>query len=161
MDQSMESDEYHWRETYYVLFRLSRRPSGVQVQRALRKLRNKIELKNLQSDDDGKFESLLIESPDDYAALEVSFETGDAVVEQAHELAKQLKGEADSRQLAQLVKADARLDVMHFEHVVADAASDDELDEMLDPGCLLMVVEALVELTDGIAVDPVSGDILP
>jgi hypothetical protein len=157
----MESDEYHWRETYYVLFRASQRPTGVQVQRALRKLRNKIEMQSLQCDDDGRFESLLIESPDDYAALEVSFEAGEAVVEQAHELAKQLKGEADSHQLAQLVKADARLDVMHFEHVVADGASDDDLDEMLDPGCLLMVVEALVELTDGIAVDPVSGAILP
>jgi HPt (histidine-containing phosphotransfer) domain-containing protein len=155
------SDDYHWRETYYVLFRSSRRPTTVQVQRALRRVRSKIELKDLQSDENGLFESLLIEAPEDYAALEISFEGGEAVIELAHELAKQLKGEASAQQLAQLVKADARLDVMHFEHIVPGDTSDEDLDEMLDPGCLFMVIEALVELTDGIAVDPASGAILP
>ena len=31
---------------------------------------------------------------------------------------------------------------------------------MLDPSCLLMVVDALVELTEGLPIDPASGQIL-
>lgn len=152
-------DEYRWRETYFILFPASARPSLTQVEGALGELSSRIELDRLTADDDGLFESLTLEAPDDHAALEVSYESGEAVVEQAVELAKQLQGEADAEQLAQLVKADARLDVMHFEHITG-SQFDDESEEMLDPSCLLMVVDALVNLTGGVAIDPAAGAIL-
>ena len=37
---------------------------------------------------------------------------------------------------------------------------DDEMGDMLDPSSLLMIVDALVGLTEGVAVDPASGAIL-
>ena len=76
------------------------------------------------------FESLLVQAPEDHSALEISYETGDAVIEQSAALAKQLKGEATAEQLKRLLRADARLDVMHFERVSADDefGDDDERD---------------------------------
>jgi len=153
-------DEYRWRETYFILFSTSARPTLTQVERVLGELSTRVELDRLAADEDGRFESLTLEAPDDYAALEVSYESGEAVVEQAVELAKQLQEEAEPAQLAQLLKADGRLDVMHFEHIMGNAYADDESEEMLDPSCLLMVVEALVALTGGVAIDPAAGAIL-
>ena len=75
------------------------------------------------------FESLLVQAPDDHSALEISYETGDAVIEQSAALAKQLRGEATADQLKRLLRADARLDVMHFERVNADEFVDDEDDD--------------------------------
>jgi hypothetical protein len=52
---------------------------------------------------------------------------------------------------------------LHFEHMTASEApaeSDDEFDEMLDPSALLIVLDALVELTGGVGVDPQSGTLL-
>jgi len=153
-------EEFHWRETYYIFFKQSARPMVTAVEHALGELSRRIQLENLVADDEGRFESVMIQSPDDYAALEVDYESGEAVIEQAAQLAKQLRSEADADGLRRLTSADARLDVMHFERVVT-TYDEEEAEEMLDPGCLLMVVEALVKLTGGIAIDPASGAILP
>ena len=109
------------------------------------------------------FESVLVQAPEDHAALEISYETGDAVIEQSAELAKQLKGDVTPDQLKRLLRADARLDVMHFERVSADSFADDDEEfatGALDPGSLLNVVEALAKLTHGLPIDPASGAIL-
>ena len=155
-------DEFHWRETYFILFDSRNRPTLTQVEGALGELNHHYELSRLTADEDGHFESVTISSKEDNAALEISFESGNAVIEQGTELAKQLKDEAGPDQLAELLRADARFDVMHFEHMQADADTDaDELDDMLDPSCLLSVVEVLVGLTQGVPIDPASGAILP
>ena len=49
---------------------------------------------------------------------------------------------------------------MHFEQLSADAADSDEPDEMFDPSALLIVLDHLIELTDGVAVDPQAGTLL-
>ncbi|MEX0938357.1 MAG: hypothetical protein WDZ59_10905 [Pirellulales bacterium] len=157
------AEEYQWRETYFILFSSSRRPTLAQVEDALSQLGGRVQLQNMVADDEGSFESLMLRSPEDYAALEISYETGDAVVAQRAELAKQLKDDAGAQTLQRLMRADSRLDVMHFERVTEDSlqsVDEDEFDEMLDPTCLLMAVEALTELTEGIAIDPASGEVL-
>jgi hypothetical protein len=109
------------------------------------------------------FESLLVQAPDDHSALEISYETGDAVIEQSAQLAKQLRGEASPDQLKRLLKADARLDVMHFERVSPESLDEDDDDweaNALDPSSLLNVVDALAKLTGGLPIDPASGAIL-
>ncbi len=159
-DDREEREEYEWRETYFILFRASKRPTLTQVERTVGELNDRLKLENLTADEDGRFESVMIHSPEDYAAIELSYESGEAVTEQATELAKQLKAEAESDDLAKLLVADARLDVMHFEKMVNGPYGDED-EEMLDPSSLLMVVEALVALTEGVAVDPASGAILP
>ena len=113
------------------------------------------------------FESLLVQAPQDNAALEISYERGEAVIEQSSELAKQLKDELGPKQLKLMLKSDARLDVMLFERVGADSfgsGGDDDDDEWetgsLDPSSLLNVVQALAKLTGGLPIDPASGAIL-
>ena len=43
---------------------------------------------------------------------------------------------------------------------MTDDEPEDEADEMLDPSALLIVLDALVELTGGVGVDPQSGTLL-
>jgi hypothetical protein len=160
-----EGDQLEWRDTYFILFQQSARPTLTQVEAAITDAARHITLENLEADEDGMFESLLVQAPDDHSALEISYERGDAVIEQSAALAKQLRGEATPEQLKKLLRADARLDVMHFERVSAvDSFDEDDEEyggEAVDPSSLLDVVEALAKLTKGLPIDPASGAILP
>jgi hypothetical protein len=165
MDVSND-DQLEWRDTYFIFFEQAARPTVTQVEAAITGASQRLKLENLEADTDGMFESVLVQAPQDNSALEISYETGDAVAAQSADLVKQLKGELDKKQLARMQRADARLDVMLFERVRADAwgADDDEEDDWetgsLDPSSLLNVVDALAKLTGGLPIDPASGAIL-
>jgi hypothetical protein len=116
------------------------------------------------ADKKGLLESLTILSPDDFAALDISYLAGDEVREEARELSKELvtpecRGEERAK-IERLKHCSGRFDVLHFENVSerSDPAGEDE--GMFDPSGLLIVLDALVALTDGIAVDPQSGAML-
>lgn len=183
-------DELLWLETYFIVLSHKRRPTLAQVERALLEADPRLRLENLAADDDGLFASVLVESPEDHAAVEVSYEASEAVIEQNLDWAKQLQKQLSPKQLERLVASDARLDVAHFERVPAGGASkraartddesrrdefagefddeefgDDDFDmeaamEVFDPTCLLTVVEALSRLTKGLTFDPASGEVL-
>lgn len=158
-------DQLEWRDTYFVLFQRADRPTLTQVEAAITESSQRLKLENLEADDDGMFESVLVQAPQDNAAVEISYETGEAVIEQSAELAKQLKDEASPKQLQQMLKADARLDIMLFERIRNEASESDgdEEDwetEALDPSSLLNVVGALAKLTGGLPIDPASGAVL-
>lgn len=156
---TFESDNFRWRETYFVLFDAGRRPSLQRVQQTIQRLKDHFELSQGCADDDGSFESLTVMAPDDYAALDVSYVEGEEVTEQVQQLIKDLKTSTlqpgDMEKLSRLPKCDARFDLMHFEQVL-----DGEEDEMLDPTALLLVMEALVKLTGGVGIDPQSGALM-
>jgi hypothetical protein len=156
-------EQLEWRDTYFILFQQSGRPTLTQVEAAITDATRHVSLQNLEANDDGLFESVLVQAPDDNSALEISYETGDAVIEQSAALAKQLRDEITPDQLKRLLRADARLDVMHFERVNLDedTGDDDWESNALDPSSLLNVVEALAKLTRGLPIDPASGAILP
>jgi hypothetical protein len=160
---TFEREEFKWRETYFVLFDSAKRPTLKKVERVLRDLSERFELSNIRADEDGRFESITVMSPDDYAALDISYESGDEVLEQGAALEQEMKSSAsddDERaKLARLPKCDARFDLLHFEQMTPDEPGD-EADEMLDPSALLIVLDALVELTGGVGVDPQSGTLL-
>jgi hypothetical protein len=161
----LEDDQLEWRDTYFILFQQPNRPTLTQVESAITEASSRLKLDHLEADDDGMFESVLVQAPQDNAALEISYETGDAVIQQSADLAKQLKGELNSKQLAQMVRSDARLDVMLFERVRGGAWGDQDDDDDwesggLDPSSLLGVVEALAKLTGGLPIDPASGSIM-
>jgi hypothetical protein len=158
-------EQLEWRDTYFILFQQANRPTLTQVEAAISESSKRLKLENLEADDDGLFESVLVQAPQDNAALEISYETGDAVIQQSADLAKQLKDELKTNQLKRMLKADARLDVMLFERVQEDSFSGEDDDEdweasSLDPSSLLNVVEALAKLTGGLPIDPASGSIL-
>jgi len=168
------SDELHWRETYFILFLHQRRPALEEVRSALQGANHRFQLKNLESDDQGGFESLLVESQEDHAAVEISYESGEAVNEQNLSWAQEIREQISTEQLQELIKADARLIVAHFEKVSAGASNEPAIEmgfleeefreedayDMLDPTCLLIVVEALAGLTGGLTFDPAAGEIL-
>ena len=112
-----ERDELLWLETYFIVFPRKRRPTLGQVEHTLAAANPHLKLDNLAADDEGLFQSLLVQSAEDHAAVEVSFEMGEAVIEQNLEWAKQLKKQLSPKQLQFLIAADARLDVAHFERV--------------------------------------------
>lgn len=156
-----EDPGYRWRETYLVMFHSQHRPKTKKLEQVLRRLDSRYRLSNIRSTPEGDFESLTLISPDDYAALDICFVEGDDVADQAAELQKEIKPDDLPRsardKLKQLQQFDARFDVLHFEQIASD---DDEDDEMLDPGSLLLVLAALAKLTKGVAIDPQSGAIL-
>lgn len=155
-----DSADYRWRETYFVLFDAARRPHREQVRVALKKLGRRFEVGEIHSDDEGGFESVTLSSPSDYAALDISYLSGDEVRQNGAVLADELKGgaadESERSKIARLRKCDGRFDIMHFEQVSDDAEAESE---MFDPSALLIVMETLTELTDGVGVDPQSGTV--
>ena len=159
-------EQLEWRDTYFVLFKQADRPTLTQVEAAITESSQRLKLENLEADEDGMFESVLVQAPQDNAALEISYERGEAVSEQSVELAKQMKDELEPKQLQRMLKADARLDIMFFERVNDDFddAGDDEDGKWeagaLDPSSLLNVVGALAKLTHGLPIDPASGAVL-
>lgn len=160
---TFERGEFKWRETYFVLFDSCKRPTLKRIERMLHDLNERFQLSNARADEDGRFESITVMSTDDYAALDISYETGEEVVEQCGLLVEELKpsvtDQEERAKLARLSKCDARFDLLHFEQMTDDVV-EEEGDEMLDPSALLIVLDALVELTDGVGVDPASSTLL-
>ena len=124
-----QAEQLEWRDTYFILFQQALRPTLTQVEAAISESSKRLKLENLEADEDGLFESVLVQAPLDNAALEISYETGDAVVAQSADLAKQLKDELKAKELQRMLKSDARLDVMFFERVRGDAAESDDDEE--------------------------------
>ena len=153
-------DRFEWRETYFVLFPSRKRPLLSEVEAAFKALGGQFQLTEPAADAEGRIEALNIVSPEDHSALEIDYLSGDEVLLQVEELTKELRGESGyADKLAKLRRCDARFEVMHFEEMV-DLAADDEEDEVFDPSALLMALETLVKLTDGVGVDPQAGTLL-
>ena len=77
---NVENDEQlEWRDTYFILFRQSERPTLTQVEAAITESSKRLKLENLDADEDGMFESVLVQAPQDNAAVEISYERGEAV----------------------------------------------------------------------------------
>ncbi len=158
-----ENPEYQWRETFFVLFDQKNRPSAQSVQTSLESLGGRIQLSHMQADEDGNFESVTIHAPDDFAAMDIVCIVGEEVAEQVPELLKELRRNAVSteevEQLGEIAGCDGRLDIFHFEqHAIS--MDDEDGPDSLDPGGLLLVLERLGDLCEGVAVDPQSSSIL-
>jgi hypothetical protein len=158
-----ENNQYRWRETCFVLFQSSKRPTLELVEKTLGALDASHQLEDKLADDEGQFDSLTLLSPDDFAALDICYTCGPEILEQGATLADELESAAceidepvPSKRIRQ---ADARFDVLHFEKI-SDDPEEGDFDEVLDPGALLIVLDALAKLTDGIAVDPQTGSLL-
>jgi hypothetical protein len=156
---TFENQEYKWRETYFVLFDSARRPLLEQVKQRLARLNSRFVLSGGEADEAGRFGSITLRSPQDYAAMDISYEAGDEVAEQVSELQREMKGSvdaADRPKYEKLGRCNAKIDILHFEQVAGNEG-DDEEGEMLDPSALLSVMDTLVELTHGVGIDPQSG----
>ena len=158
-----ENSRYRWRETYFVLFDSANRPMAETIAKVLCGLNNRYELTNLTADDSGRFESLTLLSPEDFAALDICFTSGAEVIEHCASLADEMEAApcepGEKLPLKEIRQCNGRFDVLHFEQV-SDSHPEDESDEMLDPSALLLVLGELAKITRGMAIDPQSGAIL-
>lgn len=157
-----ENDQLQWRETYYVVFDEKRRPRLRDVEQKVSSLRGHFQIGDTSANDAGLIESLSVLSPQDYAALEINYLDKDEVAGQVASLVEELKSAdgAEAPQLAKLKRYNAGFEVMHFELMSEAASDDDDPEEMLDPSALVIVLEALVKMTDGVGLDPQSGALL-
>jgi len=158
-----EDEHYRWRETYFVLFDVKKRPTEEKMQKVLSGLSDRYQMANFVADERGFFESGTVLSPDDFAALDICYVGGDEVKEQVAQLVAEMQlailDSSDRQKLHRIGRSTARFDVLHFEQLTAEEG-DEEDDEMLDPSAMLIVLNALARLTDGIAVDPQSGTMM-
>ena len=160
-----ENDQYRWRETYFVLFEQARCPSAAEIEKTLKSLGKGYRVTGVRCGESGTFESLTVESPFDFTAMDVSYVSGEDVREQVAELVQEMKRNKPTKreqaQLAALAKCDARFDIYHFQRVMADDGyGEDDEDEFIDPGSLLLVLQRLAKLCHGLGVDPQAGLII-
>ena len=158
-----EDEHYRWRETYFVLFDVKKRPTEEKTKKVLSSLSSRYQMANFVADSRGLFESGTVLSPDDFAALDICYVGGDEVKEQVAQLVAEMQltliESADQQKLHRIAHCTSRFDVLHFEQLTP-GEGDEEDDELLDPSAMLIVLNALAKLTDGIAVDPQSGTMM-
>ena len=157
-----ENDAYRWRETYFVVFRKKNRPTADAILELLKTHGSRYQVDEVRRDDEGLFESLTLLSPDDFAAMDISYVVGEEVNEQVDALTEELANaplsDLERRKYDRLQTFDARFDISHFRHVVMLDERDDE--SFLDPGALLIVLQRLARLCHGVGVDPQSGTLV-
>lgn len=158
-----ENEQYRWRETFFVLFDGDNQPDLATLITALKNLGDRFEISETKIGEQGQFESLTLFSPSDFSAMDITFTQGDDVYSHIEEIREEMAGvrldDEELEKLELLSECDARFDVFHFEKLGGISETGEE-DEMLDPGGMLIVLELLSELCQGVAVDPQSGSLL-
>ncbi|MBJ42897.1 MAG: hypothetical protein CMJ80_06385 [Planctomycetaceae bacterium] len=162
-----ENEEYQWRETFFILFQEENRPDAAQVETLLREIDPRYRVSNVRATDTGLLESLTLESPDDYSAMDISLVYGDEVTEQTTELMAELIQGAETNeeklQIESLATCRCRFDIYHFEQLVfvgRDDGAEDGGDDFMDPGAVLTVMEKIATVCNGIVVDPQANTII-
>ncbi len=153
-----EDSRYQYRDTFFVFFEKQNRPSLDKIESTLAELGTRYQtIKSMEKE--GEFESLTFVSPYDYSAMDIAVVEGEEVLTQINELMEEFKTMTltgdDSSKLTLLGSCNARFDIFHFEQV-----EDVGEDEFLDPGGLLLVMEKLSELCEGVALDPQSHSLM-
>ena len=155
-----ENGNYRWRETFFVLLKQEHRPAAQDFADAIARLGDRYEVSQLQVSQDGSLESMTLYSPDDFAAMDISYVADEDVRAHILELTGELEAleltEEERQKLDRVAECDARYDIYHFERLTGDSEEDD----FLDPGALLIVLDHLAELCQGIGIDPQSGTVI-
>lgn len=152
-----EDSSYVYRDTFFVFLIPENRPSSDKVAACFAELGKKYQSENLKTEH-GDFESITIKSPYDSSAMDITYVEGEEVTGQVREMMEEFRNMTlvgdDHKKLAKFKTAGARFDIYHFEQI----RDDDQ--EHLDPGGLLIVMEKLTELCDGVALDPQSQTLM-
>ena len=117
-------DRYNWRETYFVYFESSRRPKLPEVQRALKTYAPFFCILESKADRNEHIVEMTIASYEDHAALEIVFQEGKEVLNEARYLAHSLKKDVSPEErskLQKIVQCSMRFDVHHFEQIAGTA----------------------------------------
>ncbi len=153
-----EDSRYQYRDTFFVFFDKENRPEVDKIQACLAELGPKYEVTNVRNTD-ADFECITVMIPHDCSAMDIAYEDSEEVATQIEEVMQEVQtlttvGD-DSKKLDQIQSSTARFDIFHFEQVSISGE-----DEILDPGGLLLVMQKLCELVDGVGLDPQSQALL-
>lgn len=152
-----EDSSYVYRDTFFVFLQPENRPSTDKVQACFAELGKKYAAENVRNEN-GDFESITIKSPYDSSAMDITYVEGEEVTGQVIDMMEEFRNMTlvgdDHKKLAKFKNASARFDIFHFEQIREDNQ------EHLDPGGLLIVMEKLRELCDGVALDPQSQTLM-
>lgn len=155
-----EDKNYQYRETYFLLFKKENRPEADKIESALSELGPKYETVEVRNND-GVFEAMTVRSPYDFSAMDITYVEGPDVVAQVGDLMEAMQTTTltgdDRKKLSKVNGADARFEIYHFEQV---GDTPEGLDDNLDPGGLLLVLDKLSELCDGVGIDPSSNSLM-
>ena len=159
-----ENSEFQWRETYFVMFEQGKRPTAAQMQSVIEGLGDRLKAENMRMTEDGHFESVTLFAPDDFAAMDIICTVGDEVVEQLPTLIEELEPNMldaeEKEQLESIKNCCGRLEVFHFEQHTFTAPEDGVDANVMDPGGVLIVLQRLNSVCDGVVVDPQSSSVL-
>ena len=151
-----ENDQYEYCDTFFVYLKNENRPALAAVLTALKDLGNRCVVLDAK-ETDGKFESATIKFASDCSAMDIVYVHGEEVTAQLQEVQETMRLMTitdDTRDdLKRMRACDSRYDIFHFEENNANNE-----DEFLDPGGLLMVIERISSVCDGIGYDPQSQD---
>ena len=149
---------FQYRETYFVLLKSDDCPSSEKLIEAIESLGNNFQIVDSKINE-GKLESITVDMSEDFAALDITYVEGDEVLTQVEEIGEELRNMTlqgdELKKLSKIRHCNARFDVFHFERSI-----NTEADEFIDPGGLLLVLERIASLCDGVSFDPQSQSIL-
>ncbi len=154
-----EDPNYQYHETYFLLFKKDDCPEVDALCATLGELGPKYETVDVKTSD-GAFEALTVRSPYDFSAMDIIYSEGEDVTTQVDELMDELRTTTltgdDHQKMLKLDGVNARFEIFHFEQI-AGKKNDDE---SLDPGGLLLVLDKLADLCNGVGVDPASNTLM-
>lgn len=150
-----QADRFQWRDTWFVWLKSANRPTAEAVKQALDSGDDRHSFENMNADENGLFDSVTVIASHDGAAMDISFVDGSDVAEAAVNFATENSpdDEEEQEQLKVLVSCDARFEVYHFEEI------NENDSDSIDPGALLIVLDTLAELCDGVTTDPQSDSL--
>ena len=155
-----ENEQYEYTDTFFVFFRRENLPTASAVKNAIAELGDRYEFGKIAFREE-QFESMTILSPQDFSAMDIVLDLNAEVPKQVDELAMEfrtltLTGD-DRNKLVKFKSCDSRFDLFHFEQQVN---GQQDPDAFIDPGGLLIILEKLRSLCDGVGLDPQSQMLL-
>ena len=155
-----ENGDYEYTDTFFVFFKRENLPSLEAIQSAFAELGDRYEA-SVIAEREGAFESTTVLSPQGFSAMDIVLDLNAEVTTQIEELVGDFRTQTltgDDREKLQVFKqCDARFDLFHFEKQVK---GNEDPDAFIDPGGLLIVLEKLRSICDGVGLDPQSQMLL-
>ena len=155
-----ENDQYEYTDTFFVFFKRENLPNAETVKAAIAELGDRYQFGKIAFREE-QFESMTIISPQDFSAVDIVMDPNADVPTQIEELITEfrtltLTGD-DRDKLSRFKECNTRFDLFHFEQKVS---GNTDPDAFIDPGGLLIVLEKLRSLCDGVGLDPQSQMLL-
>lgn len=155
-----ENSEYEYTDTFFVFFKRENLPSIEVLKSAFADLGDRFQASKI-AEKEGDFESMTVLSPQDFSAMDIVLDLNAEVTTQIEELVGEFRTQTltgDDRDKLQIFKqCDVRFDLFHFERQVK---GNDDPDAFIDPGGLLIVLEKLRSICNGVGLDPQSQMLL-